>query len=232
MSKFERETALVLHLLSRLELTAASISDPNSDGRETGIDALVQLTDNRTIGIQVTEVDPFVARGVTRAKEKKLSRSAPNKPYFMWGQNDRSAILNAVAHGIERKVQIAERHSFRFVDEVWLLICAGVPEHGAVASTFIMTPWLSADDMNLSTDHLLQASKYGRCFLLPILGVERSFYYWSKTARWRKSVQPDAASSGPREAYVQSLLSASSQQEFDLLVAEECQMILREMRQG
>jgi hypothetical protein len=231
MSKFEREKALTLHLLNRLGMTAAAISDPNSGGPEKGIDVLVQFTDGRTVGIQVTEVDPFAARGTARANEKRLSRAAPNKPYFLWGQNNRAVILGAIAHGIRRKVQIGARHSFKFVDEVWLLICAGVPEHGAMGSTFVMTPWLSVDDMNSSTDHLLRGSKYNRCFFLPIVGVEQSFYWWDETIRWKKSVHLEATRSTPREAYVQSLLDASTQQEFDGLVAEECRLILQEMRQ-
>jgi hypothetical protein len=232
MSKFECEKALVIYLLNRLGIIWAEISDPNDRGPETGMDVLVELADNRAIGIQVTEVDPYAARGATRAKEKTLARVAPNKPYFMWGQNDRSVILSAIVCGIERKVQIADRHQFNSVNEVWLLFCAGVPEHGAIASTFIMTPWLSADDMNSSTDHLLKRSRYSRCFFLPILGVERSFYYWDKASRWKKSVQLEATRSTPREAYVESLLNASTQQEFDQLVAKECQLILQEMRQS
>ena len=232
MSKFDREKAFVLHLLDRLRMTGAAISDPNSGGPETGIDVLAQFADGRVIGIQVTEVDPFAARGTARAKEKSIAKAAPNKPYFLWGQNDRSVILGAIEHAVGRKVQNAKRYSFDTLDEVWLLICAGVSEHGAVGSTFIMTPWLSAEDLNSSTDNLLRGSKYNRCFLLPIRGVEQSIYRWDETTRWRKSVHPEATRSAPREAYVRSLLDASSPQEFDQLMAEECQLILQEMRQG
>jgi hypothetical protein len=228
MTKFDREKALVDHLLGRLGLCGAAIYDPNAAGPETGIDVLVHLSDRRVIGIQVTEVDPYIVRGTARAKEKSISRSAPNKPYFMWGQNGTSIVLQALGNSIGRKVQIAGQHSFQATDEVWLLICAGVPELGAVASTFIMTPWLSPEDMNLATDNVLGKSKYHRCFLLPIVGIEQALYRWERTSGWEKSVTPRDIRDVPREAYVENLLNAANQQERDRLFYEECRMVLRE----
>jgi len=111
----------------------------------------------------------------------------------MWGQNNPSVALDAIADRVKRKVEIATRHSFDRLDEVWLLVCAGVPEHGAVVSTFVMTPWLSAEDLNSATDTLLHGSKYKHCFLLPILGAEQAFYRWERNLRWEKSVKLETA---------------------------------------
>jgi hypothetical protein len=235
MASFERERAFVGHLLNRLALRGEAI-DPNAmAGQETGIDVAVQLEDGRTIGIQVTEIDPYPERGKARAEEKTIAKAAPDKPYGMLGQNDPSVALDAIADRVKRKVEIATRHLFDGLDEVWLLICAGVPEHGAVVSTFVMSPWLSADDLNSATDNLLHPSKYSRCFLLPILGAEQAFYRWERNLRWKKSVKLEDIRDVPREAYVNGLMEAAgtgSWEEVDRLCDEECRKVLTEMRQG
>jgi hypothetical protein len=40
------------------------------------------------VGVQVTEVDPYVVPGLARAEEKAIAKTAPARPYGMWGQND------------------------------------------------------------------------------------------------------------------------------------------------
>ncbi len=152
MASFKREETLVRHLLDRLGLGDAATDDPNMAGNETGVDVTVRLADLRTIGVQVTELDPYAVPGSARGQEKAIAKAASGRPYFMWGQNDPSVVLDAIARAITRKVEIAAKHSFDGYDEVWLLLCGGVPEHGAVVSTFVMTPWLSAGDLNSATD--------------------------------------------------------------------------------
>jgi hypothetical protein len=232
MTKFDREQALANYLLHRLSLDATDTSDPNATGKETGIDLLVRLSDGRLIGIQVTEVDPYDTPGKARKKEKHKAKAVPEKRYGMYAQNDRRVVVDAITRSIRRKVETAERHSFDHLDEAWLLICAGIPELGTAASSFAMTPPLSAEDMGSATDSILNGSKYSRCFFLPILGAERGFYRWEKATGWKKSVQLEDIHSLPRSAYVQSLLDAPNQQEFDRLLHEECQLVLQEIRQG
>ncbi|MBV8737803.1 MAG: hypothetical protein JO007_11210 [Alphaproteobacteria bacterium] len=233
-TKFDRERALVGHLLNALGLNGAALHNPNAAGSETGIDVSAHLSDGRLIGIQVTELDPHARRGTARASEKGIARAVSGKPYFMWGQNDSSIILNALANTIRRKVQIAAHHSFQGIDEVWLLICAGVPEHGAIASTFVMTPWLSPEDMNLATNYVLSGSKYDHCFLLPILGVEQALYQWGSSG-WEKLVTPRNIREAPREVYVKALMKAAKVrdwQEVDRLCEQECRKVLAEIRQA
>jgi hypothetical protein len=147
MASFEREKDLVGRLLDRWPLHGEAVN-PNVGGRETGIDVAVRLADGRMVGVQVTEVDPNAIPGSARAQEKAIAKTASGKPYAMWAQNGPSIALSAIRRTIKRKVEIAARHSFDRFGEVWLLICAGVPEHGAVVSTFLMTRWLSAEDLN------------------------------------------------------------------------------------
>ena len=132
MASFGREKALIDHLLSQLGLGDAVVNDPNAGtAKEMGVDVRIRLADGQTIGVQVTEIDPHAVRGSMRGQEKALAGAAPDKPYFMWGQNDYSVVLGAIAGTIERKVGIADRHSFNGYNEVWWLLCAGIPENGA-----------------------------------------------------------------------------------------------------
>ncbi|HUI17020.1 MAG TPA: hypothetical protein VL244_05100 [Alphaproteobacteria bacterium] len=234
MASFEREEILVRHLLARLGLSDAATDDPNVAGKETGIDVAVRLTDGRTIGVQVTEVDPHTLPGTARAQEKAIAKTTPGKPYGMWGQNDPVVVLDALARAITRKAAIAAKHSFDEYKEVWLLLCGGIPEHGAAVSSFIMTPWLSAENLNSATDSLLQGSKYDGCFFLPVLGAEQAFYPWNKPSRWEKRVKLDDIRDVPRAAYVNSLMNtaeAGDWQEVERLCDEECRAVLAEVRQ-
>jgi len=234
MASFEREEALVRHLLARLGLDSAATADPKAAGKETGTDVAIRLADGRLIGVQVTEIDPYAAPGTTRGQEKAVAKIGPGKPYFMWGQNDPSLVVNAIDRAIARKVEIASNHSFDGYDEVWLLLCAGVPERGAVVSTFVMTPWLSADDLNSASDSLLQKSNYDRCFFFSILGAEQAFYPWERASRREKLVKLDDIRDVPREAYVSGLMKAAEAgnwREVDRLCDEECRKVLAEMRQ-
>lgn len=172
MASFKREKALVKHLLRRIGLDDASLSDPNARGSETGMDLIVHLADGRAVGIQVTEIDPHAEPGKARAEEKRIAGKEQDHAYGTWTQNDPEIILASLARSVERKVTIADRHSFSDVAEVWLLVCAGIPEHGAAVSTFVITPWLSADDLNAACNSALEESKYARCFFLSILGAE------------------------------------------------------------
>jgi len=235
LTKFERETSFVLHLAGRLGLgiTRNDISDPNTSDSETGLDAIMRLPDGLRVGVQVTEIDPFPNPGKARALEKKVAGQNTNAVYCDWAQNDLQIVLDSLKRAIQRKIAIAEPHPFEQVDTVWLLACAGIPEHGAVASTFLMTPWLSAIDMNRATDDDLQQSKYDRCFLLPILGAEQVQYTWTKHVGWKKSVRQPDIREYPREAYVTSLIRAAAiddWQEVDRLCDEECKKVLSEMR--
>ncbi len=78
--------------------------------------------------------------------------------------------------------------SFAGFDEFWLLMCAGVPEWGAIGATSIMTPWLSTDALDAATLQSLAASKYTRAFIHAVFGVEeKALYQWHRSAGWSKS---------------------------------------------
>ena len=227
MASFAREKWLTECLLKRLNLNVASISNPNANGQETGMDVLVTLGDHFTICIQVTEIDPYPIPGKARAQETRLTK---NKIYGGWGQNELKVLLHSLVRTVERKVGIAARHS-ALGNETWLLICGGVPD--AAVSTFVTSPWLSAPDMNDATDSILQKSRYDHSFFLPILGVEQAFYCWERNKGWTKSVKLDEFHEIPSKSYVRNLFrvaEANDWNEVDHLCDEECKKVLSEMR--
>jgi hypothetical protein len=233
--KFIREKDLVERLMLRLGLGCRALTNPNSDGKETGIDILVALTDCRNIGVQVTVLDPHSKSGKARAREKRIAGKTPIV-YGDWAQNDPQIYLKSLVSAIKRKIAIAERHTFEGLSltEVWLLVCAGTPEYGAVASSMIMTPWLRADEIESVIGDELQKSKYDRCFLFPILGAERAFYTWEKQGAWKKAVSLEDIREVPRESYLNGLMlaaAAGDEQEMDRLLEEEVRAVLHEMRE-
>ncbi len=235
MASFEMEKSLVGHLLERLSLNGASMSNPNTYNLETGMDVLIHAADSRTIGVQVTEIDPYTQAGIARAEEKKAAGTDNGKIYSGWAQNDYQVMLSSLSRNISRKVAIAVGHSFESVDEVWLLVCAGVPQHGAVISTMVITQWLSAADLNQATHAVLQQSKYDRSFFLTVLGTEQVFYSWEKDCGWKKSAKLEEITEAPHEKYVNSLhraAAAGDLQEVDRLCDEECKKVLNEMRKS
>ncbi len=233
MASYEQEKGLFEHLLQRLRLVWRVPSNPNTGGAETGIDVLVPLNDGRTVGVQVTALDPHPEPGKARAEEKRVAGPNPTV-YGGWAENDPQAYLNALVGTIERKIAIAERHSFEGLGltEVWLLICAGIPQHGAIVSTIVMTPLLHEPTIEIATGRLLQRSKYDRCFFLPILGAEQALYSWKKHSTWKKAVSQDGIHEAPRASYMNRLMlaaAARNQQEVDRLCDEELGATLREM---
>jgi hypothetical protein len=233
VADFQREAALVERLLTRLKLEGASISDPNADGPETGLDALFRLPDGRVFGVQVTEIDPHTQAGKARAEEKKSAGTNGSNVYSGWAQNSRQVVLDALVRAIERKIKIAARHSFEDACETWLLVCGGIPENGSVISTFVMTPWFSEADADRAVGASLQGSRYDRCFFLPITGAEQAFYSWEKGSSWKKSVRLDELFQTPRTAYESSLLRAATDSDWnkvDQLCDQECERALSEIR--
>ena len=77
MASFKREQALVRYLLGRLHLGDAATSDPNVSGTETGVDVTVRLANLRTIGVQVTELDPYAVPARRAARRRLLQRLRP-----------------------------------------------------------------------------------------------------------------------------------------------------------
>lgn len=106
--------------------------------------------------------------------------------YGGWAQNDPNKIVVAIRRAVARKITIARRHGFADFDEVWLLVSCGVPELGAVISTFVMTLWLHADALNTATGGDLASSKYAHAFVHPVVGLGNALYQWTASTGWRK----------------------------------------------
>ena len=192
--KYDREKSLVEALLREARQEAGSFEDPNAmAGVETGVDVLVELS-GRRVGIQVTELDTGGVPGTARANENKLKQETAalgHSTYMAWSENKPANLISAVAGAISRKARIAARHAFAGLDEVWLLVSCGVPDLGAIASTFVMTPWLTVEALDQATKATLSPSRYHRAFIHPILSVERCLYDWNRErAAWSKLTTP------------------------------------------
>jgi hypothetical protein len=189
-SKFEMEMYRVKLLMQRLGLTVNEYEAPNSkaSGGESGADVVV-VCDGCRIGIQVTDLDTGEELGQARKAETRLARDAASRgsTYGTFAQNDPGKVVAAIERNISRKA----RMSFAGFDEFWLLLCCGVPEFGAIAATFVMTPWLDTGSLDNATLDKLARSKYSRAFIHAILGAEeKALYQWERSGGWSKSTLP------------------------------------------
>jgi hypothetical protein len=173
-AQFDRDRYSAELLMQRLGRPVHYYHNPNAGaGRETGADVLV-VDAGRRIGIQVTETDTDHVPGRQRTKEKKICRDSGPAGYAVLEPFDRDTQLASIQRAIAGKVEIAERHWFEEFDDVWLLVSAGVPEMGAIASTLVMSPLFDASALDAVTLDCLARSKYDRAYLHCILGVERA----------------------------------------------------------
>jgi hypothetical protein len=182
---FELERGRVVLLMRRLGLTPNEYQNPQVHGRdETGAD-VVAVFDDRSVGIQVTDLDTGGSPGAARALEARIARQAEGGVYATWAQNQADRLIGAISGSISRK----SRMSFVGFDEFWLLACGGVPQSGAAASTFVMTPWLDTASLNAATAQILSTSRYTRAFIHVILGLEeQALYEWQRgVGAWSKS---------------------------------------------
>jgi hypothetical protein len=147
---------------------------------------VVALIDGRRVGIQVTDVDTGDLPGEARAAEAKLARDADSRgsTYSTEAQNQSDRMIAAIANQVARK----SRMSCAGFNEFWLLVCCGVPQFGAIASTFALTPWLDAGRLDAATAQSLSTSKYAQAFIHVALGLEeRALYQWRRGGSWSKS---------------------------------------------
>lgn len=203
--KFVREKDLVERLMRRLALNVESYADPNANGNETGADVLI-LCDGRRIGVQVTILDTGTEPGKAIAAEKtqaKAARKTHGGVYGGWGQTNPMPAISAAIH----RKSATDVSGF---DEAWLLISCGVPDDGAIVSTFVMTHWLTAETLNAATSDMLSRSSYARAFLHPIIHLEDALYEWTRTQQWQKHVLPLPGPSGPSFWDLQKAINGGS----------------------
>jgi hypothetical protein len=191
-TKFTRESNLVERLVKRHGLAVDGYKDPNASGPETGADVAI-LCGGRRIGVQVTILDTGPVPGRAIAAEKAQANTAlkfGGGVYGGWGQTEPVA---AIAAAIMKK-SATDVTGF---DEVWLLVSCGIPEHGAVVSTFVVTNWLSVEPLTAATSEALSRSPYARAYLHPITTLEDALYEWTPVQQWQKHVRTRSEPEGP-----------------------------------
>jgi hypothetical protein len=207
-SQFERDKWLVELFMQRQGWGPFEYHDPNIPaGRQTGVDVLV-VSNGLKDGFQVTEIDTGRTKGRARNREIKAWRNSQTSTYAAWPQNDPGILLGAIRGAILKKVEIAKRHDFKEFDCVRLLVSAGIPEMGSVASTLIVSLGLSPSKLDAVTLDCLAGSKYEFAYLHCILDVEHALYIWQKGGRWEKQIQqePAWAMGGPSFWDIQKLM--------------------------
>jgi hypothetical protein len=184
-AKFVRERDLVERLVQRLGLAVDDYEDPNASTSETGADVTI-LSGGRCIGVQVTILDTGTVAGKSIAAEKQQAKEGlkfHGGVYGGWGQTKPIA---AITTAFTKKSAI----DITGFDEVWLLVSAGIPQHGAVVSTFVVTNWLTAEALTTATLEALSRSPYVRAYLHPITALEDALYEWTPANQWQKDVRP------------------------------------------
>jgi len=180
---FEREKPFVERLMQWIKLQVVEYRNPNAEaGHQTGADVLVVLANGCRIGVQVTMIDTGEEPGKSIAAEKQLARHAERQGhgvYATWAQGNMRKVVAAIARSVSRKAQISLRHDQKGFHQLWLLMCSGAPETGLLASTLVMTPWLSADDLNAATLALLEDSQYPHVSDWPTRSVTTSHRHGS-----------------------------------------------------
>lgn len=191
--KFVRERDLVERLVRRLALSVESYQDPNTTGPETGADVTI-IRGRQRIGVQVTILDTGAVPGKAIAAEKAQAKAAleggGTGVYAGWGN---PVPMDAIVAAITKKA----RARVAGFDEVWLLVSAGIPEHGATIATSLMTQWLTPEALTAATAGLLARSSYRRAFLHPIIALEDALYEWTRAGHWTKDVRPRPGPEGP-----------------------------------
>lgn len=185
-TKFAREKDLVERLVHRLGFAVDGYEDPNASGPETGVDVTI-LSGGRRIGVQVTILDTGAVPGTAIAAEKAQAREALKFRGGVYGGWGESEPLDAIAAAIAKK-SIINTAGF---DEVWLLVSCGIPEHGAVVSTFVVTNWLAVEALTAATSPALSQSSYVRAFLHPIIALEDVLYEWTPAKHGRNMLGRD-----------------------------------------
>jgi hypothetical protein len=188
MPSFEMEKAQVVRLAQRLGLSVGEYRNPNEGGHprdETGAD-VIGLVNGRRMGIQVTDVDTGDTPGSARSAEAKLASDAKTRDtaYSTWGQNQPDKMISGIARSISRK----SRMSFSGFDDFWLLICCGVPQFGAIASTFVMTPWIDVATLDAATLQVSPTPNTPGLSSMPFSGLRNRRFI--NGGSWAKSVVP------------------------------------------
>lgn len=139
--------------------------------------------DGRRISIETTDYHGYEKEkggSPLRREEERDIEAGRMKAY--WGAAKSEA-------GLTRRIseKTAKSYDVSDANELWLAIFAGVPQLGAVASTFLPTIFLNLDELNKQTISLLENSQFSRCYLFCELTENGpKLYCWIKDNQWHE----------------------------------------------
>lgn len=128
-----------------------------------------------------------------RAQKEAIARRS-QRSFSLWVNWD---YRQALALRIREKCAIAARHdNHGVVAESWLVVSAGMPRWGAVASTTIVPDLVDTSELNPLFHDILSASRFQRAFL--VLHMNRTVFGWNRQGGWCVVADADA---GERERH-------------------------------
>jgi len=181
-SKELRSVAQVGRLLSALGRPDAQIQQ-QAPPRP---DVLVEI-DGRRIAVEATDYHGDEAnRGGSVLRKQEGHHAAA-------GQTRVYAVSLDPLPGLVRRINEKASNSYELTgaDEFWLAIFAGVPQWGAVASTFLFPPSLDCKRLSELTASSLQKSQFVCCHIFCELADNGPrFYSWREGGHWSEVALP------------------------------------------
>jgi hypothetical protein len=195
MTKFNKfERPAVGRLCSLLGYAPTDYFDPNRPGVESGADVEI-LRGNSRVGVQVTEyhadegqtpVDGSLLRADEKRKAKKAQES--DSPVKAYGHGASASYILPLSRRVRDKVDKARARPNSDFDELWLLVCAQIPDWGGTGSTMISPAVVSLDDLNSHIAPILTGGPFSRAFLL--IWLEGAVYGWTpEDGKWNVLTQ-------------------------------------------
>jgi len=193
-SKEQRSVVQAGRLLSALGRGGAQVH-PDIPPRP---DVLAEV-DGRRIAIETTDYhgDEATHRGSAIRRHEQNDAAA--------GRLRTYAVPADPLQGLVRRIhaKVSKQYDLSATDEAWLAIFAGVPQSGAAAATFLLTTFLSCQQLSSHTAPLLETSVFDRCYIFCELTEtgQPKLYAWDKGHAWTEVKLPGEATPVPSPTF-------------------------------
>lgn len=149
-------------------------------------DVLVEI-DGKRIAVEATDYHGDEANHGGSALRKQEEQHAAA------GQVTGSYVPPDPTPGLVRRIneKVSKSYDLAKVDEFWLVIFAGVPQIGAVASTFLIPQALDCHKLSARTVLSLEKSRFDCCHIFCLLAHNGPrLFSWQKGDDWREVPLP------------------------------------------
>lgn len=232
--KFDYECEIASNFLDVLGISCVGLTDPlETFKKETGVDVQALMSSNKKIGIQVTVFHSDEA-SVKNGSESCRGREEKDKKLeIIQAYGVPTDYRPALQKRIEEKISKAQSYSFNEFDEVWLVITASLPQHGAIASTTIISSFINIEELNIDSHEALSQSKYSTVFLY--VYNEKAIFQWQPLTKWqlaKSALKPILTSEGGFSFVKNCLNNAELRSDPHGWARREAFKVLCELRRG